>query len=213
MADYLEQIAAAKTEVTRLKGEKEAFEQSNEPEDADEEELKNWNYAKDLERQIRELKAENRDALRELAKAEKAAAKQKATEADRRAACAAKAALQAVLDQIAVLESTLAPYEKIKTALTAARARFRKLTDAFVSELKNRCGFMGEDKKRAIILELLARDVQNGLDASVSEKRQVLVRFVEELWDKYCVTLMRLRCHRLETERQLDVLLKDLRYE
>ena len=46
MSDYLEQIAAAKTEVARLKGEKEAFEQSNEPDDADEEELKNWNYAK-----------------------------------------------------------------------------------------------------------------------------------------------------------------------
>ena len=39
MSDYLEQIAAAKTDVARLKGEKEAFEQSNEPDDADEEEL------------------------------------------------------------------------------------------------------------------------------------------------------------------------------
>ena len=75
MSDYLEQIAAAKTEVARLRGEKEAFEQSNEPDDADEEELKNWNYAKDLERQIRELKSENRDAFKELIKVEKAAAK------------------------------------------------------------------------------------------------------------------------------------------
>ena len=56
MSDYLDQIAAAKTDVARLKGEKEAFEQSNEPDDADEEDLKNWNYAKELERQIRELK-------------------------------------------------------------------------------------------------------------------------------------------------------------
>ena len=71
MSDYLEQIAAAKTDVARLKSEKEAFEQSNEPDDADEQELKNWNYAKDLERQIRELKAENRDALKELAKTRK----------------------------------------------------------------------------------------------------------------------------------------------
>ena len=31
MSDYLEQIAAAKADVARLKGEKEAFEQSNEP--------------------------------------------------------------------------------------------------------------------------------------------------------------------------------------
>jgi type I restriction enzyme M protein len=98
MSDYLEQIAAAKADVARLKGEKEAFEHSNEPEDADEEELKNWNYPKDLERQIRELKAENRDALKQLAKLEKAAAKTKATEADHHASCAAKATLKLVLD-------------------------------------------------------------------------------------------------------------------
>jgi hypothetical protein len=162
---HLEQIASAKTEIARLKGEKESFEQCNEPGDADEEELKNWNYAKDIERQIRELKVDNRDALRELVKAEKAAAKRKATDADRRAACAAKSALQPALEQIAALESALAPYEKIKTDLTAARTRFRKLSDAFVSELKNRRGFMGDDRKRTLVLEVFAEDVQGGLDA------------------------------------------------
>ena len=68
MADYFEQIAIAKTEVARLKGEKEAFEQSNEPDDVDKEELKTWNYAKDLDRQIRELKAENKGTFFILSK-------------------------------------------------------------------------------------------------------------------------------------------------
>ena len=31
---------------------------------------------------------------------------------------------------------------------------------------------MGDDKKNALILELVAQDVQAGLNASVSEKRQ-----------------------------------------
>ena len=44
---------------------------------------------------------------------------------------------------------------------------------------------MSDDKKRALVLELFAQDVQAGLDAAVSEKRQELVRFVEGLWDKY----------------------------
>ncbi len=39
MSDYLERIATAKADIARLKGEKEAFEQSNAPDDADEEEL------------------------------------------------------------------------------------------------------------------------------------------------------------------------------
>jgi type I restriction enzyme M protein len=212
MSDYLEQIAAAKTEVARLKGEKEAFEQSNEPDDADEEELKNWNYAKDLERQIRELKSENRDSLKELVKAEKAAAKVKATESDRRAACAAKAALQPSLDQIAALESTLAPYEKTKTDLSAARSRFRKLTDEFVSELKNGCAFMGDEKKRVLVLELFAEDVQTGLDEALSEKRQEVVRFVESLWDKYRLTFNSLARSRSDVATKLDIALDQLGY-
>ena len=196
MSDYLDQLAAANVEVARLKGEKEAFEQSNEPDGADEEELKNWNYANDLERQIRELKSENREALKELAKLEKAAAKlpsakrklpPRAGGGTGEAAClqTARDSLKPVFDQIAALESALAPYEQIKRDLAAARTCFRKLTDDFVSELKNRCGFMGDDRKRVLVLELFAQDVQLGLDAAVSEKRQVLMRFVEELWGKY----------------------------
>ena len=146
MADYLERIAAAKADIARLKGEKEAFEQSNAPDDADEEELANWNYAKDLERQIRELKAENKDALKELAEAGKGRRQNPSTKrkprADRPGAGGGKGrvclqtardSLQPVLDQLAALEAALAPYEQIKTDLSAARARYRKLTDAFVS--------------------------------------------------------------------------------
>jgi len=213
MSDYLEQIAAAKTEVARLKSEKEGFEQSNEPDDADEEELKNWNYAKDLERQIRDLKIGNKDALKQLSKLEKAAVKPKATEGDRRAACAAKADLKPALDQIAAREAALAPYEQIKSDLSAARARFRKLTDEFISELKNRCGFMGDDKKRALVLELLKQDVQTGLDAAVREKRQGLVRFVESLWDKYRESLRALDGSRNCIASGLTSVLKELGYE
>ncbi len=217
MSDYLDQIATAKTDVARLKGEKEAFEQSNEPDDADEEELKNWNYAKDLERQIRELKAENRDALKEITKLEKATAKTPSppgrgsgVRAD--VLSAARGSLQPVFDQIAALEAALAPYEQIKRDLAVARARFRKLTDAFVSELKNRCGFMGEDKKRALVLELLEHDVHDGLDAAVAEKQHALIRLVEELWDKYRVTLTDLRCERRKVEKQLEQFMEALSY-
>jgi type I restriction enzyme M protein len=109
MADYLEQIAEARAGMTRFKGEKEAFEQGNAPDDADEEELATWNYARDIERQMRELKADNRDALRELAKLERAAARARATVEEKRAAAEAKAALQSVFDQLVALEAALAP--------------------------------------------------------------------------------------------------------
>jgi type I restriction enzyme M protein len=212
MGDYLNKIAAAKADMARLKGEKEAFEQSNAPDDADEEELASWNYAKDLERQARELKAEHRDALKELARLERAAARARATDTDRQAAAEAKAALQPVFDRLTSIETELAPYECIKEQLGEARACYRKLTDTFIDELKARCTIMSENEKRTLVLELCAQDVQIGLDAAVGEKRQELVWFVEGLWDKYRVTLTNLRTDRAVIEKRLGGFLKGMRY-
>lgn len=212
MTDYLERIAAAKADIARLKVEKEALEQSNAPDDLDEDELASWNYPKDLDRQVRELKADHKDALKELAKLGRAADKARATADDKRAAAEAKAAVQPVLDQLAALETALQPYEQIKTQLAEARARYRTLTDKFVNELKSRCGAMNDDQKRTLVLELFAQDVQVGLDAAVAEKRQELVRFIEGLWDKYRVTLTELRSDRSGVEKVLNEFLKRLSY-
>jgi type I restriction enzyme M protein len=191
MTDYLERIAAAKADIARLKGEKEAFEQSNAPEDAEEEELEAWNYAKDLERQIRELRGDHRNALKELARLEKVAAKVRATAADKEAVTTARDALDPVLLQIEGLETLLAPYEQIKTDLSAARTRYRTLIADFVDELKSRCGVLSDAAKRDLVLGLLEQDVLSGLEAAVIEKRQSLVRFVEKLWEKYSASLAR----------------------
>ena len=212
MADYLQQIDDAKEEIARLKGEKEAFEQSNPPDDADDEELASWNYAKDLERQVKELKAECKDAIKELAKLDKAAAKKKTTEADHRAAEVARRELQPYFDQMAALESELAPYEQIKADLAAARATFRALTNAFVGELKNRCAAMGEDEKQALVLELFAQDIQTGLESAVRDKQQELVRFNENLWDKYQVSLATLQSERTTVQDTLHHQLRELGY-
>lgn len=212
MADYLQQIDDAKSEIARLKGEKEAFEQSNPPDDADDEELASWNYAKDLERQVKELKAEFKDAIKELTKLDKAATKKKATDADRRAAEAARHELQPYFDQMAALESELAPYEQIKADLAASRATFRALTNAFVDELKNRCAAMGEDEKQALVLELFAQDLQTGLDGAVRDKQQELVRFNENLWDKYASSLTVLTESRERLSSRLHDALQELGY-
>jgi type I restriction enzyme M protein len=198
MTDYLAQIAEARADIARFKSEKEAFEQSNAPDDADEEEVTNWNYARDLDRQIKELKADNRDALRELAKSERTAVRVRATAEEKRSAAEAKAAL--------------APYEQIKANLAAARTRYRELTGTFVDQLKGRCAVMTEDQKRFLVLELFAQDVRAGLDAAVSERRQELVRSVEGLWDKYRVTLTNLSHQRGEIEHSLEHYLKVLAY-
>jgi len=212
MADYLESIARARAEVARLKGEKAAFEQSNPPEDADEEELAAWNYAKDLDRQIRELTAEHKDALKALAKLEKVVSRPRATDADRSAVANAQRVLRPVLDKVADIEAALAPYGRIKADLGLARNHYRGLVSSFVDELRSRCGRMTEDDQRVLVLELFAGDVQSSLDAAVDEKRQTLVEFVERLWDKYRVTLEQLRIERQSLENRLSKITEALGY-
>jgi type I restriction enzyme M protein len=212
MPDYLQQMNDAKAEIVRLKGEKEVFEQSNPPDDADEEELEGWNYAKDLERQTRELKAEYRDELKDLARLERAAVKKKATAADHSAAEQARAKLRPTLQRFDGLLAELVPYEKIKTDLAAARRRYRELSDAFVEELKKRCSDLEPTARQSLVLELFAQDVQAGLDAAGYAKRESLSQFLVGVWDKYARTLCEIVAGRDQLSSAVSAIVKELGY-
>ena len=210
MGVYLQQIDRTKADIARLKGEKEAFEQSNPPDDLDEEELSTWNYAKDLERQIKEFKAENRDAVKELARLEKLAKKGDADVS--KAVGKARAALKSYFEEVASLEKALLPYDKIKADLAAIRAIYRELMDRFVAELRAHCSAMIEPERQELVLELFALDLQAGLEAAFIAKRQRLVKFLENLWDKYRVPLKVLKQERAAVSEKLDTLLAGLGY-
>jgi len=212
MPDYLRRIEDAKAEVARLKGEKEAFEQSNPPDDVDEEELKAWNYGKDLERQIREIKSDNADARRQLKQLQKAAAKKSATADDRRKPDSAERAIKAALDQIAAIEETLKPYEDVKAALAIARAKFRELTAQFVQELKRRCEAMTGSEKQTLVMELFAGDLARGAEVAWMERRQGLTLCAENLWDKYAVAMTAIQAQRQDVSAALETTLQELGY-
>jgi type I restriction enzyme M protein len=192
MGDYLEHVSTAKANIARLKGDKEGFEQSNAPDESEDEEVAAWNYAKDLERRMREVRAENRDALRQLNKLEKAAARSRATDSDKRIAAEAKARLQPMLDKLTALEVELAPYEQIKEHLAKSRAQYRELTGTFVKTLRDRCAAMNEEQERVNVLDLFAHDIQVQLDVAVAERRNDLIHSLENLWNKYATPLNRL---------------------
>ena len=212
MPDYLNRIAEAHTDIARLKGEKEAFEQSNPPEDADVEELENWNYAKDLERQIRQIKIEHRDELKELGKLERLASKVRATDGNRNAAIEARARMQAVLDDLAYLDVALRPYQQIKQDLSEARGRYRDLTNMFANELRNRCTRFDPDQARSLVLQLFARDLQLSLGAAVAETRHELIQFIEKLWDKYAISVRLLTEMRDSVALRFSIVLEELGY-
>ena len=212
MLDYLDQIDAAKEEIARLKGEKETFEQSNQPDDLDEDEASDWNYAKHLETRLKDLKREHRDAFKDLVKAEKAAAKKNADEEATELAATLRAALEPVRQEIESLQADLAPYERVKTQLAEARARFRALIEQFVGELKARCAVMPDAEKQSVVLELFVSDVHTGSVMATNEKQQFLVTRIERIWDKYNVTLSTFRAQRADAETLLGRALTGMNY-
>src|SRR5665811_1817174 len=122
--------------------------------------IRDRNFAKDLERQIKDLKFENSEAIKALKKLLKAAAKRGSTDHDHRACAAAEAGLKSVFDQIESLGAELEPYEQIKTDLAAARAIYRELVAQFVAELRSRCDALSPDEKQALVMELFEEDLR-----------------------------------------------------
>lgn len=212
MADYLQQIEESKAEVARLKGAKEAFEQSNPPDEADEEELKDWNYAKDLERQIKTLKAENAEALKRFKALERAASKRNGSASDAQSFADAQASLKVVFDQISGVEAELVPYEATKSDLAIARAKYRALTAAFVAELKSRCEAVPPPARQTLVLELFCQDLRDGLDVAVKAKRRALTAVIAGLWEKYSRPLTDIQQAREDIQASLSDTMREMGY-
>lgn len=213
MQDYLARIEAERQEITRLRAEKEAWEAQNPPED--EEEAEGWNYAKDVERRIKEFKDSIREDLKRFKELEKKLGMKK--HAGNAAFAAEHAGLRVklapVLDQIAALQAELDPYETIKADLAATRARYRELLNQFLETLTNRCSDMSDEQTATMVLRLLEARLQEALDSSLTQKLRMLIEYIEWLWDKYRVTLADLRSNRSMLESRLDRLLTGLSYQ
>ena len=114
--------------------------------------------------------------------------------------------------EIERIHAELEPYKRIKDDLSTARATCRELTARFVAELKARCDSMDADQKQTLVTELFAQDIASGLDDAIDAKRRMLIRLIENLWDKYAVTMVEIQEDREELQRTLAGTLEELGY-
>jgi hypothetical protein len=87
------------------------------------------------------------------------------------------------------------------------------LVATFIDQLKARCAVKTADEKQALVLGLMAEDAKAGLDGAAVARRQELVQFLEDLWNKYRVTLDELRGARAGVETRFEEYLGKLGYE
>ena len=84
-----------------------------------------------------------------------------------------------MLDQIALLQTELEPYETIKVDLAASRARYRELLNQFLHTLSQRCYDMNEAQTARMVLRLLEERLQQALEVVLARKLKLLIGSVE----------------------------------
>lgn len=188
LPDYLQQIEECRSEIARLEGERESFEQQVDEGDDDTpeqgEEESQPNYAKALEARLKEVKQQLKT---EKNNPELLAEKEK-------------------------LEEKLAPYDAILAALRKSRKILKDLSKALLQVLKKKRAELSADDCRELVLELTRQDLEQVLLRYVEEHRQEVRAAVENLWNKYGVSLQAIQDERDAAKEKLDGFLKVLGY-
>jgi type I restriction enzyme M protein len=222
--EYLEELEKAKHEILLLEQEKEAFEATEneefEGEEADEDEKPN--YAQFLKGQIANLKysiKEDKAKIKILTGGKnKKGTKESFTEmgADMGALAAQLKTLmekiEPIENEIKDLEEKLAPYNEILEKLKEAKKKYRELQRRFIERLREAKERLKETECITLVLEILKGKLTGHLESYVASHRQEVISAVENWWDKYKTTLSEIKAARIQSEFEVDDLMKTLAY-
>lgn len=228
--DYLREVENAAAEVARIEEEKAAFERgpddgsAGEASEGDGEdgEAEERNYAKELKDELKELKASIADQLDRI-KTLKSGKKEKESIAAAENAGKNAAPLRAELAQVETeiapvlaemtdIKAKLAPYDEICEKLSEARKKLRALEEALLERLESARGMLTADQTRDLVLDLSREALVRVLSAGITAHRQQVVAAVENLWDKYRVSLTAREKTRSDVSGKLGDMLKELGY-
>ncbi len=223
LPDYLRELEDAAAEVARLDEEKAAFERGPEGEGGDEEsEEETPNHAEELEKEWKRLRTSIKNAqLRITQLAATARSKGSIAAVEKKGGDPAplreelsrlETEIAPVLAEIAQLEKELEPYWTVCTQLTEARRALRALEAALLGRLQFARDQLSEDAARELVLDLSREALARVLASGVTAHRQLVAAAVENLWDKYRVSLTAREGSRAEVAARLDGMFADLGY-
>lgn len=225
LPDYLREVEDAAAEVARIEEEKAAFERG--PDDgsateSEEGEAEERNYAKELKDELKELKASIANQLDRI-KTLKAGKKEKESIACAEAAGKDAAPLRAELAKLEAeiatvvaemddIKARLAPYDELCEKVSEVRKKLRELEEALLARLESARGMLSAVQVRELVLDLSREALVRVLTAGITAHRQQVIAAVENLWDKYSVSLAAREKNRSHVTGKLDEMLKELGY-
>ena len=205
LPDYLQEIENCKLEIARLEDERTAFEQQGEEagdaEDDGEDNGETQNYAKELEAEIKELKASVRESLDRIKhlsrgpnvkdKGSIAARKKLGEDTTELEAELARleSEVEPVQGQMKALDSKLAPYEDVKKRLSEQRRRLKALGKALLERLDQAREELSADGCKTLVIELACESLERQLGRYVDEHLREILGVFDVMWDKYGVSL------------------------
>lgn len=204
--EYLKELNCAEALIAELEVDKKEFESrgnSNAGDEASEDEggeaAEDYNYAKELTDELKELRYSLKPSKRRI-KTLGGSARMKGSIAAARRTGENVAELEAELEtlkaeiapfeqRIEEIETELKPYRETKEKLTTARRELRELKKRFIKRLEEARARLSEAECEALVLRLLRNDLTAYLDSYITAHRQEVISAVENFWDKYRMTL------------------------
>ncbi|MDI9570069.1 MAG: N-6 DNA methylase [Pseudomonadota bacterium] len=223
--EYLEELVAARQEISGLEQEKEAFEAQEDDEDEDEadeedEEDERPNYAERLKSQLKEFKnavKEDKAKIKMLSGSQK----RKGSIKYFQAAGADTAPLRAQLEELTArtapveeeirqLEEKLAPHNEILEKLKNAKRQYRILQQRFIERLREAREKMADAECTALALDILKGKLASHLESYIAAHRQEVVAAFENWWGKYSKPLKEIDIKRGNAEQKLRYVIAEL---
>lgn len=219
--EYLDELNRAEELIAKLEAEKKEFESRGNSDMSDEgaeeegaEATENYNYAKVLADELKELKYSIKPSKAHI-KTLRGSSRVKGSIAAARRAGEDTAELESELqtvraeiapveERIEEIEAELKPYKEIKDRLTVARREFRELKNRFIDRLEEARAQLTEAECEQLVLNLLCENLTGYLDSYITAHRQEVISAVGNFWVKYRVT-------QGDIERERDAVMRELR--
>ena len=118
------------------------------------------------------------------------------------------------VDHDADIEDELSPTEisVLKKELTDAKKRVKALHQQFVTKLAEAGSLLSSEDLHALVLGVARAELTSHLDAYVARRQRLVVSELENLWDKYAITLTQIVSNRETASERLDTFLQELGY-
>lgn len=217
LPDYLQELEQVRLDIVSVEQEKEAFESGDAVEDeADDmdEEGERPNYALVLKEQIKALKHDINEYLKQVkiltgSARKKGSLKFHQEKGDDTTAMEAQLKdlnqkVHPIEAEIQALEEKLKPYDEILSRLKAAKKQLKELQRKFIKRLHAAREALTDDDCRELVLDIFNEKLAGHLNSYVAAHRQEVIAAAENWWDKYRVTLRDIEKERGNAKKKLD---------